>query len=138
MSLTQLLQQRPTSPLIRTPPFVRFCALSCALCTTFYGYDASMFNAVQGDDDWLAWFDMPSAETIGGINTAFSVCSIICGFFVAGTVADRWGRKVGMALGSCGIIIGVALETGSPQGKIACFIVGRAIVGVGLGLALGM
>jgi MFS family permease len=107
------------------------------MCNSYYGYDSSVYNAVQGDDDWLDWFNDPSAETIGGINTCFSVCAIVSGFFIAGTVADKGGRKVGMAAGSILIIIGSIIETVSPKGQIACFIVGRGIVGFALGLALG-
>lgn len=27
-------------------------------CMVLYGYDASVFNSVQGSDNWLAWFDL--------------------------------------------------------------------------------
>ena len=124
-------------PLTDPESFCRFCALSVAMANSFYGFDSAVYNAIQGDAGWVDHFGDPNAEIIGGVNTAFSVCAIISGFFVAGTVADRGGRKVGIAAGSILIILGAIVETVSPRGKIACFIVGRGIVGFGLGLALG-
>lgn len=29
-----------------------------ALCMVLYGYDASVFNAVQGSKNWLEWVDL--------------------------------------------------------------------------------
>lgn len=29
-----------------------------ALCMVLYGYDASVFNSVQGSDNWLEWVDL--------------------------------------------------------------------------------
>ncbi len=108
------------------------------MANSYYGFDSAVYNAVQGDDSWVEHFNDPDAETVGGINTAFSVCAILSGFFVAGYVADKGGRKVGVAAGSILVIIGSILEAVSPKGSIACFIVGRGVVGAGLGLALGM
>jgi hypothetical protein len=31
-------------------------------CMVLYGYDAAVFNAVQGNDNWLAWFDKPVVQ----------------------------------------------------------------------------
>ncbi|KAJ5219465.1 uncharacterized protein N7498_001564 [Penicillium cinerascens] len=59
-----------------------------------YGYDASVFNSVQGSDNWMAWFNEPSAPTIGSINTAYTVGAIFGGFFLGGPTADFLGRKV--------------------------------------------
>lgn len=29
-----------------------------SMCMVLYGYDASVFNAAQGSDHWLEWFDL--------------------------------------------------------------------------------
>jgi hypothetical protein len=50
-----------------------YISLVAASCMVLYGYDASVFNAVQGSDHWVAWFNKPNAETIGSINTAYVV-----------------------------------------------------------------
>jgi hypothetical protein len=28
------------------------------MCMVLYGYDASVFNAAQGSDNWHEWFDL--------------------------------------------------------------------------------
>lgn len=35
-----------------------------ALCMVLYGYDASVFNSVQGSQNWLDWVDLdPDVNT---------------------------------------------------------------------------
>lgn len=36
----------------------RYSALLAAMCMVLYGFDASVFNAVQASDNWLAYFDL--------------------------------------------------------------------------------
>ncbi|KAJ5677036.1 uncharacterized protein N7477_002669 [Penicillium maclennaniae] len=113
-----------------------FISLVAAACMVLYGYDASVFNSVQGSDNWMAYFNNPSAATIGSINTAYTVGAIFGGFFVGGPVADYLGRKVGMAIG-CVLVIGATfMQTFAPRHSLACFLVGRCIIGIGQGVAL--
>ncbi|KAK2602125.1 hypothetical protein N8I77_008684 [Diaporthe amygdali] len=113
-----------------------FCALSAAMCNSYYGFDASVFNAVQGSDAWINWMGNPGPNLVGGVNTAYSVCAIISGWFLAAPVADFLGRKTAMGIGSVLIMISAILETCTPKNQIACFIVGRAVNGIGQGIAL--
>ncbi|KAJ4423305.1 hypothetical protein N0V82_002032 [Gnomoniopsis sp. IMI 355080] len=113
-----------------------FCALSAALCNSYYGFDASVYNAVQGSDNWVDWMGNPGSETIGGVNTAYSVCAIISGWFLAAPAADILGRKMAMAIGSLLVMIGAILETFTTKHTLGMFIAGRAIVGLGQGIAL--
>ena len=96
------------------------------MCNSYYGFDASVFNAVNGSDAWLEWMGNPGPNLVGGVNTAYSVCAIISGWFIAAPVADFLGRKTAMGIGTILIIISAILETCTPRGQIACFIVGRA------------
>lgn len=95
-----------------------------------------MYNAVQGIDNWVEWVGHPDSETIGGVNTAYSVCAIISGWFLAAPCADILGRKAAMAIGSVLIMIGAILETFTKRHTIGMFIAGRAVVGLGQGIAL--
>lgn len=113
-----------------------YISLVAASCMVLYGYDASVFNAVQGSKHWMAWFDQPSAEIIGAINTAYTVGAIVAGFFFGGPVADFFGRRVGMAAGSTCVVIATFMQTFAPHGNMACFIAGRVLIGIGQGLAL--
>lgn len=101
-----------------------------------YGYDASVFNSVQGSKNWIAYFNNPNAATIGSINTAYTVGAIFGGFFLGGPTADYLGRKVGMGLGCVLVIISTFMQTFGPRHNLACFIAGRCIIGIGQGIAL--
>jgi MFS family permease len=127
-----------------------------ASCMVLYGYDASVYNSVQGSANWLAWFDHPEKNTqlIGGVNTAYTVGAIAAGWFLGGPIvsfdglvakrqliltmvqADRFGRRVGMAFGAFLTIIATFIQTFAPQHKLSVFIAGRVIIGVGQGVAL--
>ncbi|KAF2002869.1 MFS sugar transporter-like protein [Amniculicola lignicola CBS 123094] len=113
-----------------------YISLVAASCMVLYGYDASVFNAVQGSKHWVAYFNKPNTQTIGAINTSYTVGAVVAGFFFGGPIADRFGRRVGMASGCALVIIATFLQTFSPRGNIACFIAGRVVIGLGQGLAL--
>jgi hypothetical protein len=34
-----------------------------AMCMVLYGYDASVFNSVQGSNNWLVYFDLDSVSS---------------------------------------------------------------------------
>jgi hypothetical protein len=71
-------------------------------CMVLYGFDAAIFNTVQANKQWLAWFDNPvclletskeypkidrvwqTGELFGLINTTYSIGAIISGWFIAG------------------------------------------------------
>lgn len=101
-----------------------------------YGYDASVYNAVQGSKHWVAYFNKPNTQTIGAVNTAYTVGAIVAGFFFGGPVADYFGRRIGMAAGCILVIIATLIQVFSPRGNIGCFIGGRVVIGLGQGLAL--
>lgn len=82
-----------------------------------YGYDASVFNSVQGSNNWMAFFNEPNSATIGSINTAYTVGAIFGGFFLGGPTADYLGRKFGMALGCVLVIIATFMQTFFPSSQ---------------------
>ncbi|KAJ5257586.1 hypothetical protein N7524_009142 [Penicillium chrysogenum] len=112
--------------------------ISCvaASCMVLYGYDASVFNSVQGSKNWLAWMNNPNANTIGSINTAYTVGAIFGGFFLGGPCADFLGRKLGMGIGCLLVIVATFMQTFTPRHNLACFLAGRCIIGIGQGIAL--
>ena len=120
-----------------------------------YGYDAAVFNAVQGSKNWIAWFDKPGLQLTGAINTAYTVGAIfggvsmiqpttrfaelnVSGFFMGGPIADFAGRKIGMATGAAFVIMATFMQTFSPWHNIGVFIAGRVFIGIGQGIALSM
>ncbi|KAF2018973.1 general substrate transporter [Aaosphaeria arxii CBS 175.79] len=113
-----------------------YISLVAASCMVLYGYDASVFNAVQGSKNWVAYFNKPNTQIIGAINTSYTVGAVVAGFFLGGPLADYAGRRVGMAVGAAFVIVATFMQTFSPRGNIACFIGGRVLIGIGQGLAL--
>ncbi|EIT83441.1 putative transporter [Aspergillus oryzae 100-8] len=114
----------------------RYISCVAAACMVLYGYDASVYNSVQGSKNWVLYFNDPDDNMIGAVNTAYTVGAIFGGFFLGGPVADFLGRKYGMAIGCVMVIASTFMQTFAPRGNIACFLAGRCIIGIGQGIAL--
>jgi sugar porter (SP) family MFS transporter len=99
-----------------------------------YGYDASVFNSIQGTESWIQYFDNPNANQIGSINTVYTVGAIVSGWFFAGPCADYFGRRVPMVLGCMFVIVATFCQLFTPT--LGGFIAGRLLIGIGQGLAL--
>ncbi|OAL50345.1 general substrate transporter [Pyrenochaeta sp. DS3sAY3a] len=113
-----------------------YISLVAASCMVLYGYDASVFNALQNSKHWIAYFNHPGPNIIGAINTSYTVGAVVAGFFFGGPLADYAGRRVGMAAGAALVIIATFMQTFAPRGNIGVFIAGRVVIGLGQGLAL--
>lgn len=116
--------------------FERYISTVAAACMVLYGYDASVFNSVQGSANWKAWFNHPNANLIGTVTTVYSVGAIVGGFFFGGPIADYLGRKVGMAIGCVFVIVATFMQAFAPYHNIGCFLGGRCLIGIGQGIAL--
>ncbi|GMM33478.1 hypothetical protein DASC09_008030 [Saccharomycopsis crataegensis] len=106
-----------------------------ACCMIFYGYDASVFSAVETNKNWVDHNENPSDNALGGINTAYTVGAIISGWFFSGLAADRFGRKFPIYIGCFLVIIATIMQVCQPRG-IGVFLGGRLIIGVAQGFAL--
>jgi MFS family permease len=73
---------------------------------------------------------------LGAGNTAYTVGAIVAGFFFGGPIADKLGRRWGMAIGAFMTIIATFMQTFAPEHQFGVFIAGRAIIGIGQGIAL--
>ncbi|QSZ30401.1 hypothetical protein DSL72_004924 [Monilinia vaccinii-corymbosi] len=113
-----------------------YISLVAASCMLLFGYDASVYNSVQGSKNWVAYFNHPDALNIGAVNTAYTVGAIVSGFSLGGPIADWLGRRWGMAIGCFVTIVATLIQTFSPRGQLGCFIAGRVIIGLGQGIAL--
>lgn len=101
-----------------------------------YGYDASVFNACQNSKHWVAYFDTPTGNTLGLVNSTYNIGAILAGFFLGGPIADRLGRRYGMGIGCLLTVIATFIQCFAPRGKLGVFIAGRVIIGLGQGIAL--
>ncbi|KAI0840730.1 general substrate transporter [Hypoxylon sp. FL0890] len=116
-----------------------YIALVAAMCMVLYGYDASVFNAAQGSDNWLEWFNLDierDANLIGLVNTAYTIGAIVAGWFLGGPTADYFGRRVGMGIGCILTIAATFMQAFAPWHNLGCFIGGRVLIGIGQGMAL--
>ncbi|KFZ09279.1 hypothetical protein V502_08840 [Pseudogymnoascus sp. VKM F-4520 (FW-2644)] len=113
-----------------------YISMVAASCMVLYGYDASVYNSVQGSANWVNYFNKPAANVIGAVNTAYTVGAIVAGFFLGGPIADRFGRRWGMGVGCFLTIIATFIQTFAPRHSIGTFIAGRAVIGIGQGIAL--
>lgn len=121
---------------IRALTQARYASIVAAACMVLYGYDASVYNSVQGSKNWVAYFDHPSPNMVGLINTAYTVGAIFGGFFMGGPIADYFGRKVGMGVGCAFVIVATFIQCFAPRHSIGTFLGGRVVVGIGQGVAL--
>ncbi|KAL2784673.1 general substrate transporter [Aspergillus keveii] len=112
-----------------------FCCLVAGGCMILNGYDSSSFNAVQGSKEFMDYFHNPSPSVIGSVNTAYTVGGIVTGFFISAPISDYLGRRWTMHLGCAFIIVSSIISTFTPR-VMGGFIAGRALTGIGQGLAM--
>ncbi|KAL6803513.1 sugar transporter [Trichoderma sp. SZMC 28012] len=116
-----------------------YISMVAAMCMVLYGYDASVYNSVQGSQNWLAYFDLDTQRDtymIGLINTSYTIGAIVAGFFFGGPLADYLGRRWGMWTGCLLTVIATFMQTFAPLHNLGCFIAGRVLIGLGQGIAL--
>ncbi|KAJ7129328.1 major facilitator superfamily domain-containing protein [Mycena epipterygia] len=100
-----------------------------------FGYDTTVISSVNGMVQYTDYFSIGGGATGGGqgVITAmlYSLFTFGCivGSFVAGPMADRWGRRRGMFTASMFILAGVSTVTAA-QSRIYLF-VGRFLIGFG-------
>ncbi|CAK7227506.1 hypothetical protein SBRCBS47491_006592 [Sporothrix bragantina] len=105
-----------------------------ASCETLVGFDGSVFNAIQTNSYWLEWFNHPTGNLLGMVNTSAALGAIITGWFFASPMCERLGRCWTMFIGCFFGVIGAFLQTFAPYHALGCFITGRVLLGVGQGL----
>ncbi|PSN59096.1 MFS sugar transporter-like protein [Corynespora cassiicola Philippines] len=112
-----------------------YVCMVVATTMILYGYDSSTFNAVQGSDHWNEYFHQPGPSVIGSINTAYTVGGILAGVLFSAPISDNFGRRWAIIVGCVIVIISTFISTFTPR-NIGGFIAGRALVGIGQGIAL--
>ncbi|KAH8896058.1 general substrate transporter [Thozetella sp. PMI_491] len=119
-----------SEPWWKTGHLIKLNALLTVPIITGYliGYDGSMLNGVQSVPAWIKDFDNPTGARLGLLGTAQIIGAVIAMPMVA-FMADRFGRRLPVFLGSLVALLGTALQTVSIN--IDMFIAGRVFVGFG-------
>ncbi|KAH7011014.1 general substrate transporter [Ilyonectria destructans] len=131
--LTELAQQAP--PWYQSAARRRLYLLLFPACVISYatsGYDGSMMNSLQTVSHWDEFFGTPRGSQLGLMSAIMSLGSI-CSTPVAPWVADRFGRRWGITVGSVIMIIGAILQCESTT--FTMFVVSRFVLGFGLSFA---
>lgn len=110
--------------------FLLFPAAVVAYATS--GYDGSMMNSLQTVSYWDDFFGNPRGASLGLMSAIMSLGSI-CSTPIAPWVADRFGRRWGITVGSVVMIIGSILQCESVN--FPMFVASRFILGFGLSFA---
>ncbi|KAH6887708.1 general substrate transporter [Thelonectria olida] len=131
--LTELAQQ--SLPWYKSSERRRLYLLLFPACVVSYatsGYDGSMMNSLQTVSYWDDFFDNPRGAQLG-LMSAIMALGSICSTPIAPWVADRFGRRWGITVGSIIMIIGAILQCESTA--FAMFVVSRFVLGFGLSFA---
>lgn len=94
-----------------------------------------MMNGLQSVTHWRNYFGTPTGATLGIFNAAYPLGGIVGVFFIS-PVADRWGRRAGLALGAIVGILGAVLQGASIN--IAMFVISRLVIGAGSVIVAGV
>ncbi|KAK4034811.1 general substrate transporter [Parachaetomium inaequale] len=116
-------------PALRKLYFYAF-VLCIASATT--GYDGMFFGSVQNFDTWKIFFDNPSGSTLGLLGALYQIGSLVSIPLVP-IIADRFGRKLPIAIGCAIMIVGAVLQAACQN--LGTFMGGRVLLGFGNSLA---
>ncbi|KAF5393166.1 hypothetical protein D9757_001239 [Collybiopsis confluens] len=103
------------------------------------GFDGQVMGAVNGMNQYLAYFDISGQDSGGGVGTAtaliFGIYQIgsIVGVVIAGPLTDgKFGRRGGMFIGAVIIVVGaVTITTALTKSYL---LAGRFVLGLGVSI----
>ncbi|KAF4830873.1 Lactose permease [Colletotrichum tropicale] len=95
--------------------------------------DGSLLNGLQSIDRWHDYFDNPSATTLGLMNSAGFLPGIVAGF-CGDRLAQTFGKRLTLWIGTCITIIGIILMSVSTTTGMFCG--GRTMIVFGTPLAV--
>ncbi|OQV01300.1 hypothetical protein CLAIMM_06681 [Cladophialophora immunda] len=111
-----------------------FYTLVLIITNTANGFDGSMMNGLQTLSYWRDYFDNPRGSILGLFNASMSLGSLI-GLFPVPYLIDAYGRKAGIILGCCIMLLAVGLQAGAQN--FGMFIAARLLLGFGDTIVLG-
>lgn len=136
LALSTGSQLSPTS--LRSLQLYLILLVPC-MCSFSYGFDGSVIGAVSKMKQYLDYFHIDAADAAGGIGTVtvliygMHTIGSVAGVAIAGPMADRFGRRGGMFVGSVIIMAGSLIGTFARNTHY--LLGGRFVLGFGVTIA---
>ncbi|KAJ5772002.1 hexose transporter protein [Penicillium odoratum] len=112
--------------------FVYLTLWAAMITSATNGYDGSLMNGLEAMATWNESYNYPHGATLGLLAASMAIGSMLS-IPVVPYVADMAGRRAGVVTGCIIMLFGVAMV--SIGYHIALFVVGRIVLGFGLGIA---
>ncbi|CAG9990950.1 unnamed protein product [Clonostachys byssicola] len=105
---------------------------ACVVSYATSGYDGSMMNSLQTVSYWDDFFGNPRGSSLG-LMSAIMALGSVCSTPIAPWVADKYGRRWGITVGSIIMTAGAILQCESTSYPM--FVGSRFVLGFGLSFA---
>ncbi|KAJ5999274.1 hypothetical protein N7451_007084 [Penicillium sp. IBT 35674x] len=102
--------------------------LGCIVCDMTNGYDGSMLSGLQIIDAWQDALGHPTGTRLGTITNGTRYGQLGA-LLIAAPLMQRLGRRVPIMIGSCILLVGVALQASSVNYDM--FVISRVLIGFG-------
>lgn len=109
-----------------------FYAFVLCIASATTGYDGMLFNSLQNFEAWKLYFNNPQGSMLGLLGALYQIGSLVS-IPIVPIIADRFGRKLPIAIGCCIMIVGAVIQ-GAAQ-NYGSFAGGRVLLGFGNSLA---
>ena len=130
-----MIKEAP-SPFTLVAIILYFCCLLGFLCSTMNGYDGSLLNALLANSAFKDFFHGSNDGIWAGIVASLYQIGGVCALPFVGPAVDTWGRRIGMFIGSCTIILGTVIQgTTISTHNLGQFMAGRFVLGFGVSIA---
>ncbi|TXT10533.1 hypothetical protein VHUM_02038 [Vanrija humicola] len=135
MGITALLAERDVKWYKGAQLKLTFILSLLLITAATNGYDGSMMNGLQALTTWQEYFGHPENKPrLFGVFNAIQNIGSLAGLPFAPYVADRFGRRAGIFLGCCIMLVATALQTAAQN--VGMFIAARGLIGFGLSFSL--
>ena len=101
------------------------------LCSVASGFDANTFGGLMALEQFRDYFDLKTGG-MEGILTSIYIIGNMLGALVAGPIADTYGRRRGMGIGSVVSLFGVILQ--ALASNTTHLLIGRFVLGYGISI----
>lgn len=105
------------------------------LCATMNGYDGSLLNGLLANDNFKTYFHGSNDGIWAGLVSAMYQIGGVVALPFVGPAIDTWGRRLGMFIGACFIILGTVISgTTVSTHNLGQFMGGRFLLGFGVSI----